>query len=127
MAHTSPLPGVLNRISEDDVVSCDAQSAKLLNVVVNLGLTDGPKDGLTVGDPVGGIDEVRSHGVLCIWDLEPGELSAVLPCPLSHVVIVVHRSVGESHSIILIEGHSVLVCVLLKDGYLELHVSRGDA
>lgn len=96
LAHASPLPGVLNSVREHDVCAGDIETAVLLDVEVNLGVTDVPaeaKDRLAHGDPVSVVDEAGSQWVLGVRDLEPGELGAVLPGPLSHVVLAVHLGV----------------------------------
>jgi hypothetical protein len=62
-----------------------------------------------------------------VGHLEPCELGAVLPCPLSHVVLAIHLGVAQCHSVILIECDSVLIGVLLEYWELQLHIVTYDA
>lgn len=62
-----------------------------------------------------------------VGDLEPSELGAVLPGPLSHVVLAIHLDVRESNSIILIKSNSMLICVLLYDRNLKFHFILSNA
>ena len=77
---------------------------------------------MAVGHPVTLIDELRPYGVLLVDHLEPSELCAVLPSPLSHLVLVVHLGVKQRDSTILIKGFAFLVNVLLDDRELKAHV-----
>lgn len=123
LSHTSVLPRILDGICEDNVFACDLEATVSLDVIVYCGLSDGvSEDGLAVGDPVTLIDELRPHGMLLIGHLEPSEFCAVLPSPLSHVVLVVHLGVGKRNSIILIKGCALLVAILLDDRELKAHV-----
>ena len=128
LSHTSVLPRILDGICEDNILACDLKAAVSLDVIVDSGLSDGvTEDGLAVGNPVTFIDELRPHRVLLVGHLEPSELCAVLPSPLSHVVLVVHLGVGQRHSIILIKGCALLVTVLLDDRELKAHVGCCNA
>ena len=47
--------------------------------------------------------------------MEPTELSAILPGPLSHVVVVVIGHILKRDSVVLVESDARLVGVLLHD------------
>ena len=128
LSHAGPLPWVLNGIGKDDVGTGDIETSVFFNVEVDLRLTDlGSEDGLAHGNPISDVNERGSERMNWVGGLEPSELSAVLPCPLTHVILAVHLDVGESNSVILIQCDSMLVGVLLQNRHLQFHVSSSDA
>lgn len=57
-------------------------------------------------------------------NLEPSELSAVLPSPLSHVVVSHDFGILQSNSVVLSKEHSFLSCVLLENWKLLSETSK---
>ena len=133
MAHACILPRILYGICKDNVFPSNLKTTVEVGVVINSWSTHTvfsivlSENSLTVRNPVAFIDKLRSHGVLLVWDLEPCELGAVLPSPLSHVVLSVHLDISKGNSVILIECDTVGVSVLLQDSDLKLHVGRSYA
>lgn len=115
-SHSCVLPGVLDCIHEVNVVSLDVQTAILFNVVINFWFANlFTEYSFTIGHPEVWSNVARSHWVGVVRNLEPTELSAVLPSPLSHVVISHDFSVLQGNSVVLTKEHSLLNGVLLDD------------
>lgn len=128
LSHASILPRIFDSIGIDDIFPCDLQATISVDVIVNSGFSDRvSENGLTIWDPVRLIDEFWSHRVILIGHLEPAELGTILPGPLSHIVLIVHLSVGKRHSIVLIKSGTLLVGILLNNWELEAHVRAGYA
>lgn len=95
-AHASVLPRVFDVVNEVDVVSDNVETSILINVVLSIWLTKLlAKHSRAVGDPVIFADVFGSHWILGSGLLEPSELCAVLPSPLSHVVVDVIGNILE--------------------------------
>ena len=105
LSHASPLPWVLNCIGKNDVSASDVKTTIEVVVIPNFGVACilSTEYGLAEWRPILWPDKVRAHGVIWVGDLEPPELSAHLPCPLSHVLIDVIGCVQEQPSIIAFE------------------------
>lgn len=94
--HSSVLPGIFNSIHKVDFLALNVQASILFNVVVNLGFTNlSFKDSFTVWNPEVGSNSVRSNIVLSVRNLEPSKLSAILPSPLSHIIIEIIGFVSQ--------------------------------
>ena len=88
MAHACILPRVFDRISEDDVLTSDVKAAIEFVVKGNIWWAYvGSENILAILQPIFGAKKGRAHGENLVRDLEPAELGAHLPHPLSAVFL----------------------------------------
>jgi hypothetical protein len=120
-SHAGILPRVLDGIGEDDVRALNVQGT-----IVSVGSVDvgfrilSAEDVSTERSPILRSDELGSHGMLRVGDLEPAELCANLPGPLSLVLVDVIGDVLEKGSVIALEvSHAHLVSNLLDNWELS--------
>ena len=128
LSHTSVLPGVFDSVREDNLITSDVSAAVVRVVPVNNGRASVViEDIFAPLEPEVGTKEVRSHGLDGVGDLEPAELGADLPRPLSRVVIDVIGDVLEDVSVVRTNISVALDCELIEDWELLLNWSGGDA
>jgi len=60
-------------------------------------------------------DSPRSHSILLLGNLEPAEFGAILPSPLSHILVEIVRCILKSNSIVLAKEHASVFAILLND------------
>lgn len=124
LSHTSVLPGVFNGVCEDNLLASDVGATVVLVVPVDLGRSGIVREDVFAPlEPEVGTEEVRAHGLLRVGDLEPAELGAYLPRPLSRVVVDVVGDVLEHIAVVRPDIAVALDRKLIKDG--ELLLDRG--
>lgn len=124
VSHTSSLPWVFSRVQEENVINNHVVVSVVGVSIVNSWTFElEMENSLAVIDPVVMVQSKGSGWVKLVWFLEPSELTAVLPCPLSAVLGGVNSGVHQCLSIVLIctNFESVLgkVCDDLNWGNLK--------
>lgn len=127
-SHASILPRVFNGVDKLDVLALDVKTSVLVNVVLDVWLSELlSEDSRAVRNPVIMSNSLGSHSILSLRNLEPSEFSAVLPSPLSHVVVDIVGNVLKRLSVVLAKEHSLSLSVLHENWQLLLRVSSGNA
>ena len=128
LSHASVLPGVFDGVCKYNLITCDVSAAVVRVVPVNNGRASVVVENIFAPlEPKVGTKEVRSHGLDGVGDLEPAELGADLPRPLSRVVIDVIGDVLEDVSVVRTDISIALDCELIENWELLLNWSGGDA
>ncbi len=129
-AHASILPRILDGIGKHNLAALNVEPAVQPNVLLDVRAAVGngslAKDFLAVGHPVVRADALGAHGIGRLGHLEPAELGAELPSPLTHVAVDVIGHILDEGSLVLSQGETLIGSVLLDHWELLLRVGSCD-
>ena len=99
LAHASVLPGVLNRVSEDDVAALDVEATVEIVVVINSwGTNVVSEDIFAKLEPVVRPKQLRAHREHLVRNLEPPKFCAYLPHPLASIIVDIVSLISKEFS-----------------------------
>jgi len=123
--HARPLPRIFGRVGKVNILAGDVDTSV---PIVSAGRPCDDclsENGRAVRAPVGIVDRSRTKGEDIIRSLEVPELSAVLPSPLSHVLLDINSCVLESYSVVLVVADFLLNSISVDSFQLGVHSQVG--
>jgi len=125
-SHSSILPRVFNSIIKHNIRSIHCRVTIVHMCIPNCWrIKIHRKDSLAVIKPIAMLKKLRPCWILLIWLLEPAELSAILPCPLSACITSVNCCIGKRFGIVVFDMNPFFSCecrkcciVILRSGVI---------